>query len=418
MGATINYNFPIYDDDWPPDLTSTGAEAQAIIDIDTELKKQETQESEDASRLNQLIQDERTERTDADTALAANINKETEERKAADSELKTSVENVENELTGVSADVTGIFGLTYGDDSVNFVEKSGDTYSSPALVEIQHQIADASAAPAWETVTDKPFETLGDGLSVADGVLSASGGSTVNSIAPLTTNNAPLAEEYSFAAGYGASAYVGNGVAIGNSAYVTADYGISIGTRANTLYNAIALGTDTDAKSNSIAFGAKAKASGGSSIGIGYDAVTYGDFTIAIGTETQVNAESSVAIGNTAVVDGKQSIAVGPAAQCTSAYCVSVGAKSAATRDYSVALGSSAQTSRDYELSIGSGASGDSAEVTRLIAHVSDPEEDTDAVNMRYLNQILGEFALSFKDYLRTVTWSELEADEDDEDES
>jgi trimeric autotransporter adhesin len=411
MGATINYNFPIYDDDWPPDLTSTGAEAQAIIDIDTELKKQETQESEDASRLNQLIQDERTERTDADTSLQTNIGKETEERKAADSELKSSVENVENELTGVSADVTGVFGLTYGDDNVNFIEKSGDTYSSPALVEIQRQIADASAAPAWETVTDKPFETLGDGLSVADGVLSASGGSTVNSIAPLTTNNAPLAEEYSFAAGYGASAYVGNGVAIGNSAYVTADYGTSIGTRANSQSNAIALGTDTDATSNALAFGAKVKARGASSIGIGYAAATYGGAAIAIGTNTQGNTESSVAIGNIAVVDGKQSVAVGGNAQSIGAYCVSVGAKSCTTCDYSVALGVSAQTSRDYELSIGSGTPGSSAEVTRLIAHVSDPEEDTDAVNMRHLDNALTELLGTVGEILQTVSWSDLEAE-------
>lgn len=357
MGATINYNFPVYDDDWPPDLTSTGAEAQAIIGIDTELKKQETQESEDASRLNQLIQDERTERTDADTTLQANIDKETEAR-------KSSVENVENELTSVSADVTGVFGLTYGDDNLNFVEKSEDTYSSPALIEIQHQIADASAAPAWGTVTDKPFETLGDGLSVADGVLSAA---SVNSIAPLTTNNTPIAKEYSFAAGYGASAYVGNGVAIGNSAYVSRDYGTAIGTRANSTNDAIAIGTDTKATSTSLAIGAKVKATGDSSVGIGYAATPAGKYGVSIGPNTECASKNSVALGHASVC------------------------------------------SREDEVSIGYGTVGEDDEVTRLIAHVSDPEEDTDAVNMRYLNVMLHEFASSFKDYLRTVPWSDLE---------
>ena len=456
MGATINYNFPIYDDDWPPDLTSTGAEAQAIIDIDTELKKQETQENADASRLNQLIQDERTERTDADTTLQGNIDKETAERKAADSELKASVENVENELTDVSAAVTGVFGLTYGDDNVNFIEKSGDAYSSPALVEIQHQITDASAAPAWDTVTDKPFETLGDGLSVTDGALSASG--NVNIVAPVTTNNKPIAQEYSFAAGYGASAYVGNGVAIGQSAYVSRDGGIAIGARANCTNSAIALGIDAEATSTSVAFGAKAKSKGDSSVGVGYAATptgqygvsigansvvnkangiaigntanSYGDGAIAIGVNTQGNSTSSVAIGNTAICDQSYCVAVGGNAQSTGAYavgvgwnsnasisscalgaeasatndaCVALGRKANAANAYSVALGAQAQTSRDYEISIGSGTARDASEVTRLIAHVSDPEDPTDAANMQYVDNSLATVFLN-------VTWGELES--------
>jgi hypothetical protein len=311
MGTTNNYKFPIYDDDWAPDLTTTGAEAQAITAIDTVLKKQEKQESDDASRLNQLIQAERTERTDADTALQSNIDKETQSRKDADSKLRTSVETVENEVTSVSADVTGIMGLTYGDDHLNFIEHSGDTYSSPALVEIQHQITDASAVPAWGTVTDKPFETLGDGLSVADGVLSASGGSSVNSIAPLTVTTAPtVTDSTSVAIGdatnvYGTGCVAING-SVGTAATPRADCvainGHASGIGIVVINSKYSTHADGDVV---IGYGAKIRASSadtGPDVLIGYNARTIA------GTS---GARGSVVLGANSVATSPNSVSVG-----------------------------------------------------------------------------------------------------------
>lgn len=386
MGATINYNFPIYDDDWPPDLTSTGAEAQAIIDIDTELKRQETQESEDASRLNQLVQDERTERTDADTTLQANIDKETEERKTADSELKSSVENVENELTPVSADVTGVFGLTYGDDNVNFVEKSGDTYSSPALIEIQHQIADASAAPAWDTVTDKPFERVGSWLSVDEtGDLYVDGTTLVTSISPLRSDGPATSEDTTaFAAGAKAKATKDKAVAIGYSASAKKSGAIALGSNSScNADNSISIGGSTSSSTNGTA--------------LGYRAASYSTDTTSVGYRAICNGAYDCAVGSTASANKSQSTAVGYSATCSNIN--------------SVALGANAATTRDNELSIGSGTAGDAAEVTRYIAHVKTPENPTDAANMDYVDAQIYALDMDVLEGLRTSPWSTFEAE-------
>lgn len=389
MGATINYNFPIYDDDWPPDLTSTGAEAQAIIDIDTELKKQETQESEDASRLNQLIQDERTERTDADTTLQTTINKETEERKAADSELKSSVENVENELTGVSADVTGVFGLTYGDDNVNFIEKAGDAYSSPALIEIQHQITDASAAPAWGTVTDKPFETVGTGLSVTDNALEVYLNNVVTSISPLQSAKvAATVDTTAFAAGSSAKALYDKSIAIGSGASAKKSGSIALGSNASC---------DAD---NSISVGRLAS-SNANGTALGYKAAAY--------------SSDSTALGFNAVAQGNNSSAVGSVSNASAAQSLALGASTSCAKKNSVAIGYKSSAARENEVSIGSGTAGEDDEVTRLIAHVSDPETYTDCVNARTLSNAIdsaldtiAEFVLP--NFLKSTVWSDIES--------
>lgn len=358
MGTTKNYKFPIYDDDWAPDLTTTGAEAQAITAIDTELKKQEKQESDDASRLNQLIQSERTERTDADTTLQSNIDKETQARKDADSKLRTSVETVENEVTSVSADVTGIMGLTYGDDHLNFIEHSGDTYSSPALIEIQHQITDASTAPAWGTVTDKPFETLGDGLSVADGVLSASGGTSVNSIAPLTVTTAPT---------------VGNNcLAIGNESTAS-------------IYNSVAIGVKSTASAEGIAIGGLCKAHG-ECVTVGANATTTGVASVAIGYNGDVSGTSSTAVGPNNVVTGSNSVAIGDGCTVAGSGSVAIGNGSVASEDEIIAVG--------YD------------SLTRRIVCVGTPTAGTDAANKAYVDSAVASASGITKD----TVWSDIES--------
>lgn len=358
MGTTKNYKFPIYDDDWAPDLTTTGAEAQAITAIDTVLKKQEKQESNDASRLNQLIQAERTERTDADATLQSNIDKETESRKDADSKLRTSVETVENEVTSVSADVTGIMGLTYGDDHLNFIEHSGDTYSSPALIEIQHQITDATAAPAWGTVTDKPFETLGDGLSVADGVLSASGGTSVNSIAPLTVTTAPTTGNNCLAIGNSASARIYNSIAIGEQSAASAE-GIAVGALCN-------------AWGECVCVGANATTTGVACVAIGYNDNVSGTNSTSVGPNNTVSGDSSVAIGNGCTVTGSASVAIGNGSMAPDDETISVG-------------------------TIG---------LLRRIVYVDRPTADTDGANKAYVDAAVASASGITKD----TVWSDIES--------
>lgn len=359
MSTTKNYKFPIYDDDWAPDLTTTGAEAQAITAIDTVLKKQEKQESDDASRLNQLIQAERTERTDADTTLQSNIDKETESRKDADSKLRTSVETVENEVTSVSADVTGVMGLTYGDGHLNFIEHSGDTYSSPALIEIQHQITDASAAPAWGTVTDKPFETLGDGLSVADGVLSASGGSNVNSIAPLTVTTAPIVSDAtsSVAIGDGTLVYGSGCVAINGS-----------------------VGTSAIPRDNSVSINGHASGNGVVSINSAYS--THADGDVVIGYKARIRASSA---------DTGPNVLIGYNAHTVAGASGAHG---------SVVLGADSLASSPNSVSVGSDI------FQRVIDWVAAPTSKYQAANKAYVDSAVASASGITKD----TVWSDIES--------
>ena len=195
MPVTKNYEFPLYDPEDSPDLTPTGREAAAVIAIDDALKTEETERIEGDAGLNAALEKETAERkaadkelTDslanevadrkaadttlggridaeaaaresADTALGWRIDteradreaitgdivkqltKEKADRESADTALGGRIDNAETEISANSADLTGIKGLTYGDNHVAFLENSNGEYDSPALQEIEEQIA-------------------------------------------------------------------------------------------------------------------------------------------------------------------------------------------------------------------------------------------------------------------------------------
>lgn len=87
------------------------------------------------------IDAEATTRGSADTALSERINTEKNDRESADTALGGRIDNAEAEISANSADITGIKGLTYGNNHVAFIEHNAGEYSSPALQEISGQIA-------------------------------------------------------------------------------------------------------------------------------------------------------------------------------------------------------------------------------------------------------------------------------------
>ena len=223
MRHTENYGFPLYDPDASPDLTETGEHDRAIVDIDAAIKAEETARGEGDTALGARIDTEAAERKEADTAIYASLNRRPRASaiKLADGEryltlsadegdgtdahqarvtIGSDLGTLEGEISANSADLTGIKGLTYGADDVHLVEESNGEYTSPALTEIEHDIADArqwqnvQGKPftqlgssmksengyldvkqvGWDKVTDKPFSAVGSGLAVAaDGTLSA-----------------------------------------------------------------------------------------------------------------------------------------------------------------------------------------------------------------------------------------------------
>lgn len=159
MPVTMHYEFPLYDLEDSPDLTLTGREADAIIAIDAALKNEEDERIASDAELNVAIEketaerkaadkvltdnlaDEVSDRKTADTALGGRIDAEAAARGTADTALGGRIDNAETEISANSADITGIKGLTYGNEHVAFLENNAGEYDSPALQEIAEQIA-------------------------------------------------------------------------------------------------------------------------------------------------------------------------------------------------------------------------------------------------------------------------------------
>lgn len=134
MRSTPYHHYALYEPDAAPDLTETGEYNSAIMGIDADLHAEETERKAADTELYTKLAAEAKARTDADTALDTAY-------KAADTALGSRIDNAETEISANSADLTGIKGLTYGTQHVNFLESSNGEYTSPALDEIAEQIA-------------------------------------------------------------------------------------------------------------------------------------------------------------------------------------------------------------------------------------------------------------------------------------
>ena len=144
MRNTPYKGYALYEPDASPDLTETGEYNSAIMAIDADMHDEEQARIEADTALNVALANETAARTAADA-------KETNDRKAADAAIETAykaadtalgkrIDNAEAEISANSADLTGIKGLTYGEEHVNFIEESNGEYSSPALEEINEQM--------------------------------------------------------------------------------------------------------------------------------------------------------------------------------------------------------------------------------------------------------------------------------------
>lgn len=278
MPTTEHIHLPLYTDEETPDLSTTGHYNQAMEIIDDNADKLEKEDAELAkdiaderdarvagdAALDGKVSAETAAREAADNAINATLatkadqsalNKEVADRKAADTALGSRIDNAETEISANSADLTGIKGLTYGTGKQVFLEESNGEYSSPALVEIQHEISDLQAQ---------------------------GGGTEVNSIAPLVVDTAPTANDISsLAIGYGARAW-SSGIALGNRAFASATGTIAIGSGDSNNYatadhtNSVAIGNHSLANTvNSVAIGANSRTDEDAVVSVGNPVMHY-----------------------------------------------------------------------------------------------------------------------------------------------
>ena len=188
MAETPYKGYALYEPDASPDLTESGEYNSALMAVDADMHDEEQARIEGDTALNIAIANEMAQRKAADVALNGRVDTETAERKTADTALDAAykaadaaldakltgafnsitqgltsvgngltaeqkaradadtalgkrIDNAEAEISANSADLTGIKGLTYGEQHVNFLESSNGEYSSPALDEIAEQIS-------------------------------------------------------------------------------------------------------------------------------------------------------------------------------------------------------------------------------------------------------------------------------------
>lgn len=129
MAETPYHHYALYEPDAAPDLTATGEYNSAVMAIDADIHAEEVERKTADANLKAAIDAEAATRHDEDDRLDKAI-----------AAVGRRVDNAEVEISANSADLTGIKGLTYGEQHVHFVENGNGEYSSPALEEIAEQM--------------------------------------------------------------------------------------------------------------------------------------------------------------------------------------------------------------------------------------------------------------------------------------
>lgn len=177
-------------------------EVSARIEGDANLSSTLNQEIADRkaadTALGKRIDTERADRETITGDIVKQLTKETADRKAADTALGKRIDNAETEISANSADLTGIKGLTYGDNHVAFIENSNGEYDSPALQEIAEQIKNGALNVAiyGETTFNEAMEMLPNLVCVKGGLYAHVCYSSENQINFFTEPLTPSVEVY------------------------------------------------------------------------------------------------------------------------------------------------------------------------------------------------------------------------------
>lgn len=131
---------------------------------------------------------------------------------------------------------------------------------------------------------------------------------------------------------------------------------------------------------------------------------------LALGKEAAVGNGGTAIGAYSYVADNTQSTAIGNSAQANSTATdysnTAIGTGTNATKSSTVAIGHQAVTSRDGEVSIGNPSSSVNVVKTRYLANVRAGVLDTDAVNLKQLNDAIAEAGGGAEMQLYKTNWS------------
>ena len=118
---------------------------------------------------------------------------------------------------------------------------------------------------------------------------------------------------------------VSGGFVAGENATAPASEAIAIGNEAaGNGVRSVAIGSDTNAQTASIAIGSAASGTGNGSVALGVAATTSAQYSVGVGYHATAVGESSVAIGNNAQTSETNAIAIGNGAKATASGAVQI----------------------------------------------------------------------------------------------
>lgn len=289
---------------------------QAQVDkLTTDLQAEAQTRQEQVNKLTSDLSTETTARTEADTTLQGNIDTERANRESADTTLQTNIDKVASDLTAeTNACTEAISGLdtrvtqntTQIADEVTARTNLGNSLTEAITNEttaretkdneLDQKIANLTTGMpsvesdniftastkvptvnAIQASSNQAVTATNKLATMADVGSGGGGGTTVNSIAPLTVDIAPTVDDSenpiaignnarasvygSVAIGYLSSAN-NSGVAIGKEAHATGEHNTMIGTLTHTygsdVHNSVAIGYNSVAEySNTVSVGSR-----------------------------------------------------------------------------------------------------------------------------------------------------------------
>lgn len=316
-----------------------------------------------------------------------------------------------SKASGYSSTALGAYSTAKGPDDIAIGYNSTTEVDSGTQTNNNVAIGTASVkanggnsfAAGAQNVKATGYDSLAIGARYVEAT--GSGSIAIGAGASSSPDKTSASGIFSLAVGPWSSATGTTGTAIGHRVVANGNASMAIGHNC-TASSATATGT---AAQQNIAIGEHAEATGGYSTAFGNIAVASGDTSFAVGVRANATATKSMAIGlgspnneveasgsnslaigtNGAKATGVTSTAIGCSATASGANSVAIGYSCTASHYNSVALGSYSQTGRSDEVSIGTPASGNTPEKTKYIAHVTAGVNDTDAVNVKQMNDAI-----------------------------
>lgn len=324
---------------------------QAQVDkLTADLQAEAQTRQEQVNKLTSDLSTETTARTEADKTLQGNIDTERANRESADTTLQTNIDKVASDLTAeTNARTEAISGL----DTQVTQNTTAITNEVTARTNLGNSLTEAitnetTARETKDNELDQKIANLTTGMpSVeSDNIFTASTKvPTVNAI--QASSNQAVTATNKLATMADVSGGGGGTTTVNSIAPLTVD----IAPTVDNSQNPIAIGNNAQASVfGSVAIGPFANAHT-SGVAVGYQASASGEYNTMIG-----------ALTNTYSSDVNNSVVLGYNSQADSSYTVSVGRTGLHA-------------------------------FTRRITCVSDPSDDTDAVNLRYLSKTINKGA-------------------------